>query len=106
MIFPEGKWISCKLHHLGGGEFQPASNCPEGHSARQLSQDREGEYLSIWPLKLYYFFKVVEESRNAKEMMGWLEGKIKECKVRIAAEGFVFKPEDICDHAFNWFPPG
>ena len=25
--------------------------------------------------------KVVEESRNAKEMMGWLEGKIKECKV-------------------------
>ena len=24
---------------------------------------------------------MVEESRNAKEMMGWLEGKIKECKV-------------------------
>ena len=89
------------MHHIGGGKLQPASNCPEGHSARQLSQDREGEYLSCWPLKLNSYFKVVEESRNAKEMMGWLEGKIKECKVRIAAEGFVFKPEDICDYVFN-----
>ena len=52
MIFPEGKWISCKMHHIGGGKLQPASNCPEGHSARQLSQDREGEYLSVWQLKL------------------------------------------------------
>ena len=30
-------------------------------------------------------------------MMGWLEGKIKECKVRIAADGFVFEPGDIYD---------
>ena len=37
--------------------------------------------------------KVVEESRNAKEMMGWLEGKIKECKVTF----------DKIDLIFIWF---
>ena len=26
-------------------------------------------------------FQVVEDSRNGKEMMGWLEGKLKESKV-------------------------
>ena len=28
-----------------------------------------------------YLFQVVEDSRNGKEMMGWLEGKLKESKV-------------------------
>ena len=73
---------------------------------RDIQQDnsRKIERVSIWVFgnwNFNLFSKVVEESRNAKEMMGWLEGKIKECKVRIAAEGFVFKPEDICDFASN-----
>ena len=36
------------------------------------------------------FLKVVEESRNAKEMMGWLEGKIKECKVNFDQIKYIY----------------
>ena len=75
-------------------------------SKTTLARSRGRVFECLATETLIFFSKVVEESRNAKEMMGWLEGKIKECKVRIAAEGFVFKPEDICDYAFNWFPSG
>ena len=79
---------------------------PSGTFSKTTLARSRGRVLEYLASETLIFFKVVEESRNAKEMMGWLEGKIKECKVRIAAEGFVFKPEDICDYASNWFPPG